>query len=90
MIFTKGYTFTKVKTSHGPDMYVSRFGRLVKVVQCNPQVELSEAYTSDLIQQIESKALRRLRHSSRKDNIKVDLGLEDPKSTPRGTKKNSA
>ena len=55
MTFAKGYNFMKVRTSHGPDIYVSRFGRLVKVVPCNPQVELSEAYTSDLIQLIESK-----------------------------------
>jgi hypothetical protein len=55
MTFAKGYNFTKVRTSHGPDIYVSRFGRLVKVVPCNPQMELSEAYASDLIRQIESK-----------------------------------
>jgi len=58
----------------------------LKEVGAKPDINLSKAR----IQQIESKALRRLRHSSRKDNIKVDLGLEDPKSTPRGTKKNSA
>ena len=32
MTFAKGYNFTKVKTSHGPDMYVSRYGKLVRVV----------------------------------------------------------
>ncbi len=53
MIYTKGYTFTKVRTLHGSDMYVSRFGKLVKVIPCNPQVDLSKAYTSDLIHQIE-------------------------------------
>ncbi len=53
MICAKGYTFTKVKTSHGSDMYVSQFGKLVKVTQCNPDVCLSEAYTGDLIHQIE-------------------------------------
>ncbi len=53
MIFEKGYTFTKVRTSHGSDMYVSQFGRLVKVTPCNPDVYLSEAYTGDLIHQIE-------------------------------------
>ena len=53
MICAKGYTFTKVKTSHGSDMYVSRFGRLVKVTPCNPNVYLSDAYTRDLIHQIE-------------------------------------
>ena len=54
MIFEKGYTFTKVKTSHGPDMYISRFGQVVKVVPCSPRMNLSEAYTSNLIHQIES------------------------------------
>jgi hypothetical protein len=54
MTFVNGYNFTKVKTSHGPDMYVSRYGKLVKVVSCSPHVELSERYTSDLIHQIES------------------------------------
>ena len=49
MIFANGYTFTKVRTSHGSDMYVSRFGRLVKVMPCYPQIDLSEAYTSNLI-----------------------------------------
>ena len=53
MIFAKGYTFTKVRTSYGSDMYVSRFGRLVKVTPCNSDVYLSEAYTGDLIRQIE-------------------------------------
>lgn len=55
MIFAKGYTFTKVMTSHGPNMYVSRFGKLVKVVPCSSKVDISEAYTGDLIHQIESK-----------------------------------
>lgn len=55
MIFAKGYTFTKVRTSHGPDMYVSRFGRVVKVVPCSSQVDLSDTYTSGLINQVESK-----------------------------------
>ncbi len=54
MTFLKGYNFTKVKTSHGPDMYVSRYGKLVRVVPCSPNVKLSERYTSDLIRQIES------------------------------------
>jgi hypothetical protein len=55
MIFAKGYTFTKVMTSHGPNMYVSRFGKVVEVVPCSSKVDLSEAYTSNLIRQIESK-----------------------------------
>jgi hypothetical protein len=54
MTFVSGYTFTKVKTSHGSDMYVSRFGKLVKIVPYSPRVEFSERYTSDLIHQIES------------------------------------
>jgi len=54
MTFTKGYTFTKVKTSHGPEMYVTQFGKLVKVVPCSPQMEISERYANDLIRQIES------------------------------------
>ena len=40
MTFLKGYNFTKVKTSHGPDMYVSRYGKLVRVVPCSPNVEV--------------------------------------------------
>jgi hypothetical protein len=55
MIFAKGYTFTKVMTSHGPNMYVSQFGKVLKVVPCGLKVDISEAYTSDLIRQIESK-----------------------------------
>lgn len=54
MTYPKGYTFTKVKTSHGPYMYVSRYGKLVRVVPCNPHVELSEMYAIDLIRQIEA------------------------------------
>jgi hypothetical protein len=54
MNFVNGYAFTKVKTSHGPDMYVSRHGKLVKVVPCSPHVELCERYAIDLIHQIES------------------------------------
>jgi len=52
--FVKGYTFKKVKTSHGPYTYVSRYGKLVKVVPCGPHVEFSARYTNDLIHQIES------------------------------------
>lgn len=52
--FAKGYTLTKVKTSHGPDMYVSRYGKLVRVVPCSPHVEVSERYANDLIRQIEA------------------------------------
>ncbi|WP_158024055.1 hypothetical protein [Methanosarcina horonobensis] len=54
MTFPKGYTFTKVKTSHGPKIYVAQFGKLVRVVPCSPQVEVSERYANDLIRQIES------------------------------------
>jgi hypothetical protein len=52
--FVNGYTFRKVKTSHGPDMYVTRYGKLVKIVPCSPHVEFSDRYTTDLIRQIES------------------------------------
>jgi predicted RNA binding protein YcfA (HicA-like mRNA interferase family) len=54
MTLDKGYTFTKVKTSHGPDMYVTRYGKLVRIVPCSPQVEISEKYANDLIRQIEA------------------------------------
>jgi hypothetical protein len=54
MNFVDGYAFTKVKTSHGPDMYISRHGNLIKVVPCSSHVELSERYANDLIRQIES------------------------------------
>jgi hypothetical protein len=54
MIFEKGYTFKKVKTSHGADIYVSRFGHVVKVIPCGSQMNLSNAYVSNLIHQIES------------------------------------
>jgi len=55
MIFENGYTVKKVKTSHGSAMYISRFGQIVKVVPCSSQMNLSNAYASDLIHQIESK-----------------------------------
>lgn len=54
MIFEKGYTFKKVKTSHGSEMYVSRFGQVVKVIPCSPQTSLPDTYVHNLIQQIES------------------------------------
>ena len=54
MTLVEGYTFTKVKTSHGTNIYVSRYGKLVKVVPCSPHVEFSKRYTTDLIRQIES------------------------------------
>ena len=56
MIFEKGYTFTKVNTSHGPDLYISRFGQVVKVVPYNQEINLSDAYINNLINQIESIA----------------------------------
>ena len=56
MIFEKGYTFTKVNTSHGQDLYVSRFGQVVKVVPYNQKINLSDAYINTLINQIESIA----------------------------------
>jgi hypothetical protein len=54
MIFEKGYTFKKVKTSHGSEMYVSRFDQVVKVIPCSTQTLLSDTYVHSLIQQIES------------------------------------
>ena len=56
MIFEKGYTFTKVNTSHGQDLYVSRFCQVVKVVPYNQEINLSDAYINNLIDQIESVA----------------------------------
>jgi len=56
MIFEKGYTFTKVNTLHGQDLYVSRFGQVVKVVPYNQKINLSDAYINTLINQIESIA----------------------------------
>jgi hypothetical protein len=49
MIFEKGYTVTKVNTSHGLDMYISRFGEIVSILPYNPKASIS-----NLIQRIES------------------------------------
>lgn len=49
MIFEKGYTVRKIKTSHGLDMYISRFGEIVSVLPYNPG-----ANVSNLIKRIES------------------------------------
>jgi hypothetical protein len=54
MIFDKGYTARRVKTSHGTDIYLAKFGNIVKVVPCNPKKNLSYAYVNNLIRQIES------------------------------------
>jgi len=54
MIFEKGYTVRKVKTLHGEDLYVSRFGNVVKVLPCSPQIKLSDTYITNLIRKIES------------------------------------
>jgi hypothetical protein len=54
MIFGKGYTFKKVKTSHGSNIYISQYGQVVKVVPCCSEMNLSGAYASDLIYKIES------------------------------------
>lgn len=54
MIFDKGYTVRKVRTSHGTDIYLSKFGNVVKVVPCNPKKNLSNVYVNRLILQIES------------------------------------
>lgn len=49
MIFEKGYTVRKVNTSHGLDMYISRFGEIVSILPYN-----SKANISSLIRRIES------------------------------------
>lgn len=54
MTFPDGYTFLKVRTSRGPQIYVSQFGELVRVMPCDSDVKLSEGYARDLIQEIES------------------------------------
>ena len=54
MIFEKGYTVRKIKTSHGHDVYVSRFGQVVKVVPCSPMINLTDRFVIKLINQVES------------------------------------
>jgi hypothetical protein len=54
MIFEKGYTIKRVKTSHGSDLYVSKFGQVVKVMPCSPKINISDSYVSNLIRKIES------------------------------------
>jgi hypothetical protein len=54
ILFEKGYTFKMVRTSHGSYIYISRFGQVVKVVSCGSQINISNAYFSNLINQIES------------------------------------
>jgi len=49
MIFEKGYTVTKVNTSHGLDMYISRFGEIVSILPYKPKANIS-----NLIKRIES------------------------------------
>lgn len=49
MIFDKGYTITKVNTSHGLDMYISRFGEIVSILPYSPKINIS-----NLIKRIES------------------------------------
>lgn len=49
MIFEKGYTVRKVKTSHGLDMYISRFGEIISILPYNPKTNIS-----NLIKRIES------------------------------------
>jgi hypothetical protein len=49
MIFEKGYTVRKVKTPHGFDMYISRFGEIVSILPYNPKANIS-----NLIKRIES------------------------------------
>jgi hypothetical protein len=57
MIFEKGYTIKRVNTHHGSDLYVSQFGQVIKIIPCNPKTNLSGAYVSNLIHQIESNDL---------------------------------
>jgi hypothetical protein len=54
MIFEKGYTVRKIKTSHGHDVYVSRCGQVVKVVPCSPMINLTDRFVRKLINQVES------------------------------------
>jgi len=42
MIFEKGYTITKVNTSHGLDMYISRFGEIVSILPYSPKINISK------------------------------------------------
>ena len=53
MIFDKGYTVRKIRTSHGTDIYLSRFGNVVKVLPCSPQKNLTDGYVTKLINQIQ-------------------------------------
>ena len=54
MIFEKGYTVRKIRTSHGHDVYVSRFGQVVKVLPCSPKMNLTDRFVRRLINQVES------------------------------------
>jgi hypothetical protein len=61
MTFPKGYSFMKVETSQGPEVHVSQFGELVRVVPCDSRGEsskncmrLARNYANDLIHKIES------------------------------------
>jgi hypothetical protein len=53
MIFDKGYTVRKIRTSHGTDIYLSRFGNVVKVMPYSPKKNLTDIYVIKLINQIE-------------------------------------
>jgi len=57
MIFEKVHTIKRVKTSHGSDLCVSQFVQIIKAVLCSSKTNLSDAYVSNLIHQIESNGL---------------------------------
>jgi hypothetical protein len=57
MIFENGHTIKRVKTYHGSDLCVSQFGQIIKVIPCSSKTNLSDAYVSNLIHQIESNGL---------------------------------
>ena len=54
MIFEKGFTARKIRTSHGTDIYISKFGNLVKVVPCSPKLNLTDRFVRKLINKVES------------------------------------
>jgi hypothetical protein len=53
MIFERGYTVRKIRTSHGTDIYLSKFGNVVKIVPCSPKINLTDRYVKKLINQVE-------------------------------------
>ena len=53
MIFERGYTVRKIRTSHGTDIYLSKFGNVVKIAPCSPKINLTDRYIKKLINQVE-------------------------------------